>query len=142
MLVSTMSDTTYKSETLEHLGLVAAMFDELGIGELVDELVPQDLSQRRVSVGQALKAMVLNGLGFANRRLYLMPEFFRNKPTERLVGAAVRAEQLNGKALGKALDRLHDVGLTELYRSIAGRAAQRLGLLGVTSGGRGVATGS
>jgi transposase len=61
---------TYKSETLEHLGLVAGMFDELGIGELVDELVPQDLEQRTVSVGQALKAMVLNGLGFANRRLY------------------------------------------------------------------------
>lgn len=63
-----MSDTEiHKSETLEHLGLVAGMFDELGIGELVDELVPQDLSQRKVSVGQALKAMVLNGLGFANR---------------------------------------------------------------------------
>ena len=90
MLLGTMSDTTYKSETLEHLGLVAGMFDELGIGDLVDELVPQDLSQRKVSVGQALKAMVLNGLGFANRRLYLMPEFFRNKPTERLVGAGHR----------------------------------------------------
>ena len=31
-------------------------------------------------MGLVLKAMVLNGLGFANRRLYLMPEFFRNKP--------------------------------------------------------------
>ncbi|MDQ3460437.1 MAG: DUF4277 domain-containing protein [Deinococcota bacterium] len=46
---------TYKSETLEHLGLVAGMFDELGIGELVDELIPQDLEQRKISVGQALK---------------------------------------------------------------------------------------
>jgi transposase len=125
-----MSDTTYKSETLEHLGLVAGMFDELGIGELVDELVPQDLSQRKVSVGQALKAMVLNGLGFANRRLYLMAEFFRNKPTERLVGAGVRAEHLNDDALGKALDTLYDFGVSELYRSIAQRAAQRLGLGG------------
>jgi transposase len=102
-----MSETEiYKSETLEHLGLVAGMFDELGIGELVDELVPQDLSQRKVSLGQALKAMVLNGLGFANRRLYLMPEFFRNKPTERLVGAGISPEHLNDDALGKALDTL------------------------------------
>jgi transposase len=129
-----MSDTTYKSETLEHLGLVAGMFDELGIGELVDELVPQDLSQRKVSVGQALKAMVLNGLGFANRRLYLMPEFFRNKPTERLVGAGVSSEHLNDDALGKALDTLYGFGVTELYRSIAGRAAQRLGLGGEGGG--------
>lgn len=124
-----MSDTqTYKSETLEHLGLVAGMFDELGIGELVDELVPQDLSQRKVSVGQALKAMVLNGLGFANRRLYLMPEFFRNKPTERLVGAGISPEHLNDDALGKALDTLYAFGLTEIYRLVARRAAERLDL--------------
>jgi hypothetical protein len=105
-----MSDTEiHKSQTLEHLGLVAGMFDELlGIGELlVDEPVPQDLSQRKVSVGQALQAnLVLNGLGFPNRRLYLMPEFFCNKPTERLVGAGVSSEHLNDDALGKALDTL------------------------------------
>lgn len=118
----------YRSQTLEHLGLVAGMFDELGIGELIDELISQELSQRKLSVGQALKAMVLNGLGFANRRLYLMPEFFRNKPTERLVRAGVSPEHLNDDALGKALDTLHAFGLTELYRSIAQRAAERLGL--------------
>jgi transposase len=72
MLQAMCETETYKSETLEHLGLVAGMFDELTIGELVDELVPQDLSQRKVSVGQALNAFVLNGLGFANRRLYLV----------------------------------------------------------------------
>ncbi len=129
-MLRAMSDTEiHKSETLEHLGLIAGMFDELGIGDLVDELVPQDLSQRKVSIGQALKAMVLNGLGFANRRLlYLMPEFFRNKPTQRLVGPGISPEHLNDDALGKALDTLHAFGLTELYRSLARRAAERLGL--------------
>lgn len=73
--------------------------------------------------------MVLNGLGFANRRLYLMPEFFLNKPTERLVGAGISPEHLNDDALGKALDTLHAFGLTELYRMVACRAAERLGLL-------------
>src|SRR5918994_2332392 len=126
-----MSETeTYNSETLEHLGLVAGIFDELGIGDLVDELVPQDFSQRKVSVGRALKAMVLNGLGFANRRLYLMPEFFRNKPTERLVGAGISPEHLNDDALGKALDTLYAFGITELYRLIARRAAEKLDLGG------------
>jgi transposase len=133
-MLRAMSDTEiHKSETLEHLGLVAGMFDELlGIGDLANELVPQDLSQRRVSLGQALKAnLVLNGLGLANRRLYLMPEFFRNKPTERLVGAGVHTtDHLNDDALGKALDTLHAFGLTELYRLIARRAAERLGLGG------------
>ena len=77
--------TSYETKTLEHLGLVAGMFDELGVGELIDTVIPQDFEQRQVTVGQAVKAMVLNGLGFANRRLYLTPHFFANKPTEGIV---------------------------------------------------------
>lgn len=119
---------TYKSEPLEHLGLVAGMFDELGIGELVDALVPQDLEQRRISVGQALKAMVLNGLGFTNRRLYLTSRFFQTKPTGRLLGEGVAPEHLNDDALGKALDDLYRYGVSELYLKIAARAASRLGI--------------
>ncbi|MBA3532779.1 MAG: DUF4277 domain-containing protein, partial [Ardenticatenales bacterium] len=38
--------TNYQSEVLDHLGLVAAMYDELGIGELIDQLIPQDTSKR------------------------------------------------------------------------------------------------
>ncbi len=91
------------------------MFDELGIGELVDELVPQDLEQSKISVRQARKAMVLNGLGFANRRLYLTTRFFQNKPTERLLGESIEPEHLNDDALGKALDDLYAYGVSELY---------------------------
>jgi transposase len=57
-----------------------------------------------------------------------MPEFFLNKPTERLVGPGISPEHLNDDALGKALDTLYAFGLTELYRAIAGQAAYRLGL--------------
>jgi transposase len=87
----------------------------LGLGELVDELVPQDLEQRSISVGQAVKAMVLNGLGFANRRLYLTTRFFQNKPTGRLLGEGIEPEHLNDDALGKALDDLYAYGVSELY---------------------------
>ena len=74
------------SKLLNHLGLVAGMYDEIGLGELIDNLIPQDKEKRVVSVGQAVKAMVLNGLGFANRALYLTPHFFQDKPAVRLVG--------------------------------------------------------
>ncbi|MCK5720800.1 MAG: DUF4277 domain-containing protein, partial [Thiomargarita sp.] len=30
----------YQSKQLEHLGLVAGMYDELGIGTLIDQLIP------------------------------------------------------------------------------------------------------
>ena len=81
-----MSDTSYNSYNLDHLGLISAMVDELGLVSLIDTLIPQDHKQRHVSVGTCVKAMILNGLGFANRTLYLMPHFFKDKPIERLLG--------------------------------------------------------
>ena len=47
------------------------MVDELGLPELIDTVIKQDPKQRQVLVGQCVKAMVLNGLGFVNRTLYL-----------------------------------------------------------------------
>lgn len=122
-----MSDA-YQSENLDHLGLVAGMYDELGIGEVLDRLIVQDDEKRTVSVGQAVKAMVLNGLGFVNQRLYLVPHFFEHKPTERLIGPGITAAHLNDDVLGRALDTLYLHDVTTLYRQVAHQAAQRLGL--------------
>ena len=118
----------YQSQSLDHLGLVAAMFDALGIGDVIDQTIIQDTSKRQVSVGQAVKAMVLNGLGFVNQRLYLVPRFFDNKPLERLIGAGIEATHLNDDVLGRALDALYDVGVTPLYTLMATEACARLGL--------------
>lgn len=119
---------SYQSKILDHLGLVAAMCDELEIAQQIDQAIPQDREQRIVTVGQAVKAMILNGLGFVNQRLYLMPQFFETKPTERLLGEGIRPEHLNDDSLGRALDSLYDYGVTELFRDVAAHAAQRLGL--------------
>jgi transposase len=120
-----VTPNTYQSRTLDHLGLVAGMYDELGIGEVLDRLVPQ---KRQVSVGQAVKAMVLNGLGFVDQRLYLTPRFFEDKPTERLVGAGIEAAQLNDDTLGRTLDELYQKGVTQTYLQVAPQAMQRLGV--------------
>jgi len=42
------------------------MVDELGLSHLIDIVIKQDHEQRQVSVGQCVKAMILNGLGFVN----------------------------------------------------------------------------
>jgi transposase len=118
----------YQSQILDHLGLVAGMYDELEIGAQIDEAIHQDLDERIVSIGQAVKAMVLNGLGFADQRLYLVPSFFETKPTERLIGGGILPEHLNDDTLGRALDSLYDYGVTELFRDVAAHAAARLGL--------------
>jgi len=78
--------STYESKILDHLRLVAGTSDELEIGERIDSCIAQDLDQREVSIRQAAGAMVINGLGIAYRSLYLTPRFFKNRPTERLIG--------------------------------------------------------
>jgi transposase len=118
----------YRTQILDHLGLVAGMFEELGIAEVIDQATKQDPEMRIVTAGHAVKAMVLNGLGFVNQQLYLVPHFFQNKPLARLIAPGIQAHQLNDDTLGRALDTLYDFGVTALYSLIAATAAQRLGL--------------
>lgn len=118
----------YRSQVLDHLGLVAGMFDELGIGTVIDHATRQNPETRLVTVGNAVKAMVLNGLGFVHQPLYLVPLFFQHKPTHRLIAPEIEAPHLNDDTLGRALDTLYDYGVTELYSLVAVTAAQRLGL--------------
>jgi transposase len=104
------------------------MYDELGIGDVLDRTTQQTPETRFVTVGHAVKAMVLNGLGFVHQQLYLVPMFFQNKPTQRLVAPGIEAQHLHDDTLGRALDTLYAAGVTELYSLIAVTAAQRLGL--------------
>ena len=83
----------YSSEDLGHLGLVSAMCEELEIAETIDHLLGP--SRRQVSVGEAVVAMVLNGLGFVSKPLYLSPEFFENKPVSLLVAPHLCADDLS-----------------------------------------------
>jgi transposase len=91
------------------------MFGELEIGDRIDEQIAQDFEERNVSVGQAVKALVLTGLGFVQQRLYLTAQFFEKMPTDRLIGEEVRPDHLNDDVLGRALDDLYDYGVTELF---------------------------
>ena len=96
----------YRSQVLDHLGLIASMFDERGIGDVLDQATQQNPAMRDLTVGEAVKAMVLTGLGFINHGLYLVPRFFQNKLTSRLIAPRVAPAQLNDDALGRALDTL------------------------------------
>jgi hypothetical protein len=78
---------------------VAGVCREIGLAKYPDEQAVG--SQQQVSIGTATMATVLNGLGFSNRQLYLVPQFFANKPVARLLGPGVTAEQLNDDRLGR-----------------------------------------
>ena len=44
----------YRSQVLDHLGLVAGMFDELGIGDVIDQATQQDPQTRDLTAGEAV----------------------------------------------------------------------------------------
>jgi hypothetical protein len=73
----------YRSQVLDHLGLVAGMFDALGIGDVLDHATHQNPEMRDLTVGEAIKAMLRNGLGCINQALSLVPGSSR---TRRLPG--------------------------------------------------------
>jgi transposase len=113
-------------ERLDHLGIVAGICREIGLAAYLDALAGP--SQQQVSVGTATVALILNGLGFSNRRLYLVSQFFATKPVEHLLGPGITAEMLHDDCLGRTLDWLHDHDPTALFAGIARQARQRFGI--------------
>ncbi len=116
----------FVNERLDHLGIVAGVCQEIGLAAWLDAQEPG--YRQRVSVGTATMAMVLNGLGFSNRQLYLVPQYFANKPIEHLLGPGITAEMLNDDCLGRTLDWLYKHDLTKLFAGIASRARRIFGI--------------
>ena len=105
-------------ERLDHLGLIASVINDLGLVSLIDaRLKPDD--QEAITSGEAVKGMILNGLGFANRPLSLSPQFFANKPLDLLFRPDVTAEMFNRFKLGRTLEEVNTYGSDLLLSEIA-----------------------
>ncbi|MGL5336941.1 MAG: IS1634 family transposase, partial [Enterovibrio sp.] len=122
-----MATPAIKIRNLDHLGLVAALCKELGIAQMIDAVLPKT-PPFKVSHGDALVAMILNGLGFHSSTLHMFPQFFANKPVERLIGPGICADDLNDDVLGRCLDALFEANVSKLYQRISEQVVERLGL--------------
>jgi transposase len=110
---------------LDHFGLVAGVFDQLGISEVIDDRLPKS-RHHKLSHSQILKAMVLNGLGFVGQRLYLFPSFFENLPVDKLLGEGVVAADLNDDVLGRTFDAIYEYDPTNLFNEIVLKVMDRV----------------
>lgn len=117
---------TYQTKRLDHLGLVAGMCDRIGLVHSINSFFPD--SAHKVSIGESVKAMILNALGFSSRALYLSPEFFDNKPVELLFRPDLQASDLNEFALGRALDALFEKNVTTIFAQVASKALSSFGI--------------
>ena len=121
----------FSSAHLGHLGLVADKIDSLNLVELIDSRLPiSEACGAKVSHGERIAAMIMNGLGFIDNRLYLFPEFLSDKPLDRLFNRHVQAEWFNDDALGRCLDAISAYGTTKLFTELSITVGQARGLLG------------
>ena len=105
-------------KNIDHLGIVAGIVDSIGLVEIINEYCGKEPGEK-ISSGQVVKVMILNGLGFISSPLYMFPEFFENKSCEHLIGKGVKAEYLNDDKLGRVMDKLFIKGLTEIFLAIS-----------------------
>jgi transposase len=120
-------DKEIEVEDIDHLGLIAGIVDEIGIVEIINEILGTH-ELEVVSAGHIVKAMILNCLGFLTAPLYLFQKFFEGKATEHLIGEGVKAEHLNDSRLGRVLDQLYNQGLTNVFMVIALAALRKFGV--------------
>ena len=120
------------SESIDHLGLVAATIHNVGLISLIDEILPINSNKgSNISMGQRVAGMILNGLGFIDNRLYMFPEFLSNKPIGRLLlDDNISHHHFNDDALGRCLDAIHSYGVESFFAKLAYPIALNQGLLG------------
>ena len=123
--VSQFTAQNFSSKQIAHLGLVAGMIDELGISTVIDDALPK--TRNHILPHSAIvKAMLLNGLGFNERRLYFFSRFFTNLSTEQLFGPGVTPDHLNDDVLLRTLDRIYEYGSTDLFNDIVMTVMEKL----------------
>jgi len=113
------------TQSIDHLGLVAGTIEDLGIIEEIDRLLP---GAKELSHGKAIAAMILNGLGYANKRLYLTPSFFEKKACSVLLGSDITPEKINDDSLSRTLDAAYTFGVSKLFTHISAKSVEVLGL--------------
>lgn len=104
-------------KSIDHLGIVAGTFHKLGLAQIIDRALPK-IGQHQLSSSQILLSLLLNGLGFTERRLYLFPEYCEHLDLERLIGPGVIADHLNESVIGRLLDNIHAYGPTKLFSDL------------------------
>lgn len=119
--------TNIEVQTINHLGIIAGIIDEIGIVEIINEqlgIKPQE----KLNNGIIVKSIILNALGFVSRPLYLFPQFFNDKATEHLFGEGIVPEDFNDDKIGRVMDKLYQFGLTKIFLVIALTALKKYGI--------------
>ena len=115
---------------IHHLGMVGVFIRETGIIEKIDEMIPKTShnNSAHFTHGQVVALMILNGLGYTSRPLYMCHEYFRKKDVETILGFEFKPEWFNDDVIGRTLDAMYEYGLTPLFSELAFKVLNFLGI--------------
>ena len=114
---------TLKIMRLDHHGIVVSVIDDLNMVSSWDKHLPQD-DKQEIPPGEAIKGMIMNGLGFSNRPLLLSLPFFANLPIEHLFREGVDESHFTRYKLGRTLDQCYDFGYESLFSLVSHQACE------------------
>ena len=112
------------AERVDHLLIVKAFGEALGLMETVNRLVP---CQMAVKPGVIVLGLVLDTLS-GRSPLYRLEEFFEGRDTELLPGERVPASVFNDDTVGRVLDLLFETGTQRIFSELAMKALRRHGM--------------
>lgn len=113
-------DMDIKPYVVGHLGLVGTFIQESGIIEMIDSRIPKTSNNHgHLTHGQVVALMILNGLGYTTRPLYMSNTFFDAKDVEAMLGIEYDANWFNDNVTGRTMDALYEYGLTPLFSELS-----------------------
>ncbi len=113
---------TIEAYQVQHLPIVKAYADTMGLVEVIKQLVPTEMA---VDPGTIVLGLILDTLS-GRSPLYRLEEFFAHQDTALLLGQAIAPDALNDDTVGRILDRLYATGTMKVFTACAVRADQAL----------------
>src|SRR3989442_13976259 len=102
---------TIEAYQVQHLPIVKAYADKIGLVEVINQLVPTEMA---VDPGTIVLGMILDTLS-GRSPLYRLEEFFAYQDTTLLVGRAIAPDSFNDDPVGRVLERLYDIGAMKVF---------------------------
>jgi len=115
---------TIEAYHVQHLPIVKAYADKIGVVEVINQLVPTEMG---IDPGTIVLGMILDTLS-GRSPLYRLEEFFAHQDTALLLGQALAPDAFKDDTVGRVLERLYDVGTMKIFTACAVRADQAYGL--------------
>ena len=113
---------TIEAYQVQHLPIVKAYADKIGLVELINQVVPTEMA---IDPGTIVLGMILDTLS-GRSPLYRLEEFFTRQDTALLLGKPVAPSAFDDDTVGRILDRLYDTGTMKVFTACAVRADQVL----------------